>query len=132
MSSARPLEGRAAVGGSMCRCSSTVHAQRLHEHQCDEARCPYWVEGAQDGRKVPETRRDPCAKGEFPAHLDDLAEVTVIYETFPGWEDDLSKIRTFAELPQQAQTYLLRLQELLEVPLSYIGVGPDRNDMFLV
>ena len=32
------------------------------------------------------------------------AEVTVIYETFPGWEEDLSKVRTFAGLPQQAQT----------------------------
>jgi adenylosuccinate synthase len=73
-----------------------------------------------------------CAKGEFPAHLDDLAEVTVVYETFAGWDEDLSKIRSFAALPMQAQAYLLRLQELLEVPISYIGVGPDREDMFLV
>jgi adenylosuccinate synthase len=49
------------------------------------------------------------------------------YETMPGWDDDISNIRSFEALPENAKKYILRLEELLEIPIGCIGVGPDRK-----
>jgi len=62
--------------------------------------------------------------------LDDLEKVKVIYETMPGWEEDIAKCRSLSELPAAAYHYCKRISELCEVPISWIGVGPDRDDMF--
>ncbi|MDR3136571.1 MAG: adenylosuccinate synthase [Coriobacteriales bacterium] len=50
-----------------------------------------------------------------------------IYEEMPGWHCDISMCRTFAELPGQAQDYINRLEELAEVPVNMIAVGPSRE-----
>jgi len=71
-------------------------------------------------------------EGSFPAHLDDLANVEVQYEDLPGWTEDLSKARSFKDLPKAAQHYLNRVSELCGVPISWVGVGPGREDMFLM
>ena len=76
-----------------------------------------------DGKVLP--------KGYFPDHLEDLAKVEVEYEEVPGWKEDIAKCRSVAELPENARNYLKRLEELCGVPISWIGVGPDRDDMFL-
>jgi len=70
-------------------------------------------------------------KGEFPDHLEDLAQMEVIYDEMPGWSQDISKCRTVSELPLEAQNYLRKIEEHIECPISWIGVGPDRDDMFL-
>lgn len=69
------------------------------------------------------------APGEMPAVLDDLAEVKVEYETLKGWKCDISKARTFAELPSNARAYLQRIEKLCGVPVSWVGVGPGREEM---
>jgi adenylosuccinate synthase len=71
-------------------------------------------------------------KGEkieaFPASLDKLAECKPIYETLPGWSEDISKVTTYEDLPQNAKDYLTRIQELVEVPIPIISVGPGREE----
>ena len=67
--------------------------------------------------------------GEMPSSISHLARVEVEYETMPGWVDDISASRSMEELPENAKRYVLRISELLSVPVSYIGVGPGRNDM---
>jgi adenylosuccinate synthase len=64
----------------------------------------------------------------MPACLKTLAECQVEYEVLPGWTEDLSQCKTFDELPINAQRYVLRVQELLGVPIRWIGVGPNRLD----
>lgn len=59
----------------------------------------------------------------------DLATAEPQYETFPGWEEDLSKIRTWDELPENAKSYIKFIEEETEVPIGLISVGPDREDM---
>lgn len=66
-----------------------------------------------------------------PASLTDFAQVEVDYEELEGWEEDLSAINDFDQLPTAAQKYVLRLEELLGVPVNFIGVGPHRKDMIL-
>lgn len=71
-------------------------------------------------------------KGTFlktmPSCLQTLGECEVVYETLPGWTEDISKCKTFEDLPPNAQKYVLRVQELLGVPIRWIGVGPNRLD----
>ena len=64
----------------------------------------------------------------MPACLKTLAGCEVEYEVLPGWTEDLSNCKTFEELPINAQRYVLRVQELLGVPIRWIGVGPNRLD----
>ncbi len=58
-----------------------------------------------------------------------LAEVEPVYETMPGWSEDTSAVRAWDELPENARRYLLRLEELLGVPVTMVSVGPDREQM---
>jgi len=71
-------------------------------------------------------------KGYFPDHLEDLKNVQVVYEELPGWTEDISICKSYESLPVNAQNYLKRVQEIVEVPISWVGVGPDRDDMFLM
>lgn len=50
-----------------------------------------------------------------------------VYETMPGWNCDISHARTFDDLPQQAQNYIARIEELSGVRVSIVAVGPDRE-----
>ncbi len=51
-----------------------------------------------------------------------------IYETLPGWTEQITTSRSFDELPSQAQAYVNRLEELLARPVGFISVGPQRNE----
>jgi adenylosuccinate synthase len=67
----------------------------------------------------------------MPANLKILTdpEFKVEYETMPGWTEDIMTCTKFEELPINAQKYVLRVQELLGVPIRWIGVGPNRLDV---
>eukprot|EP00164_Ancoracysta_twista_P003581 GFYU01004786.1.p1 GENE.GFYU01004786.1~~GFYU01004786.1.p1 ORF type:complete len:428 (-),score=173.56 GFYU01004786.1:143-1426(-) len=65
----------------------------------------------------------------FPALLDDLARVEVVYETLPGWKSDISKCTKFDELPENCKKYILRCEELIGCHVRWIGVGAGRTDM---
>ncbi|RLO00419.1 hypothetical protein DYB28_005460 [Aphanomyces astaci] len=65
----------------------------------------------------------------MPSNLQVLEESTVQYETLPGWSEDISKCRTFDELPENAQKFVLRVEALLGTHIKWIGVGQDRTDV---
>jgi len=65
----------------------------------------------------------------FPASLEVLERVEVVYETMPGWRCDTSNARTFSDLPANAQAYVLRIEQLVGSPIRYIGVGAGRESM---
>lgn len=50
-----------------------------------------------------------------------------IYETYPGWDEDITSAKKFEDLPLNAQNYVLALEKLSGTRISAIGVGPDRN-----
>jgi len=62
-----------------------------------------------------------------PAHVNDLARVKVEYLTVPGWKEDISKVTTWDELPENAKRYIELIERLIEVPIVWIGVGPGRE-----
>lgn len=55
---------------------------------------------------------------EFPANLSVLGECEPIYEELPGWTEDITNVKSFNELPENARNYLNRITELTEIPLS--------------
>ena len=62
-----------------------------------------------------------------PQEENGLAEVEPIYETLPGWKEDISTCRTFAELPENARKYIQKIEQILNVPVTIISVGPERE-----
>jgi len=50
-----------------------------------------------------------------------------VYETHKGWNEDITGIKEYSKLPENCKKYLARLEELLEVPISIVSVGPDRE-----
>lgn len=70
--------------------------------------------------------------GYMPASLEQLKEVEPVYMEMPGWSEDISKCTSFEELPPNAKRYVNKLEQLCGVPVSWIGVGPDRESMFLM
>lgn len=64
---------------------------------------------------------------EMPMSQSDFHHAKPIYETFPGWKEDISGCRTFEDLPKNAQDYVLALERMSGCRISVIGVGPDRE-----
>jgi adenylosuccinate synthase len=75
-----------------------------------------------DGRRHDEV---PMTQAEF-------ARAVPIYETFPGWTEDISTARTLDELPRNARDYVLALENMIKAPISAIGVGPGRDEVIAV
>jgi adenylosuccinate synthase len=71
-------------------------------------------------------------QGYFPSHLDDLKDVVCEYETLEGWSEDISGCTSWEQLPINAKRYVLRVQELVGIPVSWVGVGPERASMLRV
>ena len=55
------------------------------------------------------------------------ANTEVVYETFPGWDEDISEVRNFEDLPENAKTYIQAIEQYTGCPVSSIGVGADRE-----
>ena len=62
----------------------------------------------------------------FPCDADDLRRVKPIYETYAGWDTDLTNATSYDEFPQAAKDYVARIAELVGVPVEVVSVGPDR------
>ncbi|GEQ03492.1 MULTISPECIES: adenylosuccinate synthase [Staphylococcus cohnii species complex] len=69
---------------------------------------------------------------EYPANLKDLQRCKPIFETLPGWTEDVTGCRSLDELPDNARRYLERISELCDVQISIFSVGPDRNQTNLL
>ncbi|HSV99251.1 MAG TPA: adenylosuccinate synthase [Sedimentisphaerales bacterium] len=67
----------------------------------------------------------------FPANIDRLSRAKPIYETLPGWDEDLSDATSFASLPIAAQTYVRRIEQIVGKPVEMIGVGPKRSQTII-
>uniref|UniRef100_A0A8C6LTK0 Adenylosuccinate synthetase n=1 Tax=Nothobranchius furzeri TaxID=105023 RepID=A0A8C6LTK0_NOTFU len=65
----------------------------------------------------------------FPANMDVLTRVSVDYQTLPGWRCSTESARSFEELPSQAQNYIRFIEDFLQVPVKWVGVGKSRESM---
>ncbi|TWT96604.1 Adenylosuccinate synthetase [Botrimarina colliarenosi] len=67
----------------------------------------------------------------FPSHVDDIRRVKPVYESLPGWSEDLTGVRSMDDLPANALAYLERVSELVGRPVSIVSVGPGREQTIL-
>jgi adenylosuccinate synthase len=68
----------------------------------------------------------------LPASLKELAKVEPVYEEFDGWLTDISKMRTYEELPENAKKYLKRLSEVAGVEIGIVSVGAERENTIVL
>ena len=73
--------------------------------------------------------RNGKAVESFPASLETLKDCKPVYETFPGWTEDISKCRTRAQLPSKARDYIEFIERKLGVEATWVGVGAGREGM---
>lgn len=69
---------------------------------------------------------------EFPASLKVLAQVEPVFEELPGWEESISGIRSYAELPVNARRYVERLSEVSGIEIGIVSVGPSREQTIIL
>lgn len=68
----------------------------------------------------------------FPPTLAELSKAKPIYEEIPGWNSSTIGIKTYKELPENAKAYLKKLEELVDVPIAIIAVGPKRDETITI
>lgn len=68
----------------------------------------------------------------FPADLDVLRECRPIYEKLPGWQQDITQIKSFEDLPAYSKAYLAFLEEQVGCPIQIVSVGPRRDQTMLL
>ena len=64
--------------------------------------------------------------------LKDLYKATPVYETFPGWTENISKATKFEELPKNAQNFVKFIENYLKIKFVIISVGPDQKETIQV
>ncbi len=75
-----------------------------------------------------EVRGELTDEFPFPALLD---EAKPVWEFLPGWKRDISGVRRWEELPQEARDYVLYVEKAIGRPISYVSVGPERDAIIL-
>ena len=69
---------------------------------------------------------------DFPPSIKILEACRPVYEELPGWTEDLTKARCLEDLPQNARSYIKRMEELVEIPVQIISVGPGRQQTMVL
>ena len=67
----------------------------------------------------------------IPSRISDFEACKPIYETLPGWSEDLSQIKTYEELPENAKGYIAFIEKITGVPVVMVSVGPDINQTII-
>jgi adenylosuccinate synthase len=75
-----------------------------------------------DGRKIK----------HVPADLKAFSRCRPVYESLPGWQEDIGGAKELADLPQAARKYLVRLSKLTGAPLGLVSVGPERAQTIML
>ncbi|TSC76549.1 MAG: adenylosuccinate synthase [Parcubacteria group bacterium Gr01-1014_31] len=76
-----------------------------------------------DGRHLP--------PGTVPALASDYARVRPVYQTLPGWSEDISDVTRFDALPAEARAYVELVEEIANCPIGWIGTGPLRRQLII-
>ncbi len=72
-------------------------------------------------------KRDGTIYDYYPTDVYMHKYLEPVYETHKGWNEDITQIKEYDKLPENAKKYLERLETLLECPISIVSVGPDRH-----
>ena len=68
----------------------------------------------------------------IPASLEEYAKAKPVYRMMDGWEEDITGIRQFEELPENCRKYLALIEEITGTRISLVSVGPDRENNIII
>jgi len=69
---------------------------------------------------------------DFPADLDELAKYKPVYKEFKGWNEDISKCKSYDELPETTKIYIRAIEEMTDTPAAILSIGPNRKETIFV
>ena len=69
---------------------------------------------------------------DYPYDQKVAYEAEPIYETMQGWDKDITSIDKFEDLPSNAQKYIKAIEDFIGVPITFISVGPERNQNIII
>jgi adenylosuccinate synthase len=67
-----------------------------------------------------------------PSTIAELERATPIYETTPGWREDVTGVTKYADLPEALRQYVRRISELCDTPVTMVSVGPERDQLIVM
>ncbi|MBI5558389.1 MAG: adenylosuccinate synthase [Deltaproteobacteria bacterium] len=70
--------------------------------------------------------------GAMPGNIRTAQKLQPVYEEIPGWEEDITSVRSVDDLPRQARDYVKRIEDLTATPVMLLSVGPDRVETLLL
>ena len=69
---------------------------------------------------------------DYPYQQNVFYEADPVYDTFKGWSEDITSIKNFDDLPLNAKKYINAIEEFIEIPITFIGVGPERTQNIVI
>ena len=69
---------------------------------------------------------------DYPYDQNILNSAEPVYEIFDGWMDDISTVKSFEDLPDNAKSYIKAIQTFVDVPITFISVGPERTENIII
>ena len=69
---------------------------------------------------------------DYPYDQKVAYEAEPIYETMQGWDEDITSVDKFEDLPSNAQQYIKAIEDFIGVPITFISVGPERNQNIII
>lgn len=68
----------------------------------------------------------------MPSNITQASQVTPVYEEMPGWDEDITGVRNYDDLPVQAKDYIKRIEDFTGIEPVIVSVGPDRKETMLL
>ncbi len=68
----------------------------------------------------------------MPSNINQASKVTPVYEEMPGWEEDITGVREYEDLPVNAKDYIKRIEDFTGIEPVIVSVGPDRDETMLL
>jgi adenylosuccinate synthase len=69
---------------------------------------------------------------DYPYQQDVFYNAEPVYETFEGWSEDINSVKNFDALPENAKKYINAIEKFIEIPITFISVGPERNQNIVI
>ena len=69
---------------------------------------------------------------DYPYQQDVFYNAEPVYETFEGWSEDITSVENFDALPENAKKYINAIEKFIEIPITFISVGPERNQNIVI
>ena len=69
---------------------------------------------------------------DYPYQQNVFYDAEPVYETYSGWSEDITSVRSFDDLPENAKKYITAIEDFIEIPITFISVGPERNQNIVI